>query len=231
MLRSVMLNTIGAFIFSASYTLLSSWASDSPIPHSFADFFADTVSLFVVLCIWTIIYLSNHFIRKSRLEEIKNLQLQSSQTEIELQHLKTQLNPHFLFNALNSIRALVDMDPVLAKKSITQLSGVLRNSLLFDKRSTITIAEECHFIDDYLSLEKIRFEDRLEVKWEIDETLKSKTIPPLLLQTQVENAVKHGISAQKAGGTIRIRIQPLENSFCLEIRNTGKLVLVDNPTR
>jgi two-component system, LytTR family, sensor kinase len=81
--------------------------------------------------IWNIIYFFNHFIRKSRLEEIKNLQLADSQKEIELQNLRTQLNPHFLFNALNSIRALIDLDPSLAKESVTKLSSILRNSLLF----------------------------------------------------------------------------------------------------
>lgn len=192
-------------------------------PLTFLSFIGDVLSLFFILLIWSIIYFANHFIRKSRLEEVKNLQLTSANNEIELSHLRTQLNPHFLFNALNSIKALINIDPEVAKESVTKLSSILRNSLLFGKNKYITIEEECNFVDDYLSLEKIRFEERLNVVWELDKNVKSIMIPPLIIQTQVENAIKHGISNRIKGGVIEILIKNKENLLKIEVRNTGHL--------
>ena len=226
--RVLVLTLSGAIIFEIFYSFLSSWIDNTVFPRSIADFLTDTISLFSVLLIWSIIYFTNHFIRKSRLEEIKNLQLVSANTEIELQHLRTQLNPHFLFNALNSIRALINIDPTLAKESITKLSSILRNSLLFGRKSGVSVEEECQFVNDYLSLEKIRFEERISVNWDIDSNSKTILIPPLIIQTQVENAIKHGISNRIKGGVITIRVKLLENVLTIEIRNSGKIQKKEN---
>jgi len=221
--RVILLSFIGAIIFEGIYSFLSTLIDNTVFPRSIADFLSDTISIFSVLLIWSIIYFTNHFIRKSRLEEIKNLQLVSTNTEIELQHLRTQLNPHFLFNALNSIRALINIDPVLAKESITKLSSILRNSLLFGRKEQVSIEDECQFVNDYLSLEKIRFEERIAVNWDIDAAAKTILIPPLIIQTQVENAIKHGISTRIKGGEITIKVTLSETILTIEIKNSGKI--------
>ncbi len=143
--------------------------------------------------------------------------------EVELSNLKAQLNPHFIFNALNSIRALVDEDPLKSKESITQLSHILRNSLLTDRKKLIPFSEELKTVMDYLSLESIRYEERLKTKIDIDKNSGKFMVPPLMLQTLVENGIKHGISNLKEGGEISISSKMFGKHLQLQIRNSGQL--------
>lgn len=192
-------------------------------PNTFLEIVIDILSGSLLMILWNAIYFTYHFFRKSINQELYNLQLQASQHEIELKNLRSQLNPHFLFNSLNSIRALIDIEPVKAKKSVTTLSNLLRNSLISGKSEFIPLSEELQIVGSYLELEKIRFEERLEVIWELDESLSEYQIPPFILQTQAENAIKHGISRIVEGGKIIVRSQNLEDSIRISIENTGKL--------
>lgn len=180
-------------------------------------------SVWMYHILWIIFYLIFHFAYKARQESIKNLKLEALQTEIELNNLKSQLNPHFMFNSLNSIRALVDIEPKSAKQSITQLSNILRGSLQMGKKTTVPIAEEMDLVENYLKMEKIRFEERLQYSFDIDKSLQNFEIPPLIIQTLVENSIKHGISTLIAGGKIHVSIQKINNVIELIISNHGKL--------
>ncbi|MDG1333548.1 MAG: histidine kinase [Crocinitomicaceae bacterium] len=177
---------------------------------------------FIVL-FWNAIYFTFHFFQKSRKQEVSNLELTASNRESELKNLRSQLNPHFLFNSLNSIRALVDIEPAKAKTSITTLSNLLRQSLLVGKQNMVSIEQELDIVRNYLDLEKIRFEERLNVQWEIDDSLLTKEIPPFSIQMMAENAVKHGISNLKEGGIIVISIIRTDVGFALQLKNTGEL--------
>ncbi len=126
--------------------------------------------------------------------------------EAELKALRAQLNPHFLFNSLNSISALTTVDAKRAREMCVLLSDFLRKSLKLGERSTVSLAEEIDLLRAYLSIEQIRFGSRLQVAWEIGETA-SAPLPPLLLQPLVENAIKHGIASLPEGGTLRIRTE------------------------
>lgn len=126
-----------------------------------------------------------------------------------------------MFNALNGIRALVDEEPEKAKSSITQLSVLLRAALSTGKLKTIKFSEEVELVKNYLALEKMRFEDRLKVSYEISPELKPLNFPPLMLQTVVENAVKHGISQLAEGGWIKIKGELIENLYQISITNSG----------
>ncbi len=172
---------------------------------------------------WSAIYFAFHYIGKSRAEEIKNIQLEASKTEIELKNLKAQLNPHFMFNSMNSIRALVDENPVQAKYAITQLSSILRNTLLMGKSKIVPIKDELAVVKDYLSLEGIRYEERLKVNYKIDERLMNCEIPPMMMQTLVENAIKHGISKLPNGGNLDITIQEQVDRVEVLIVNSGTI--------
>lgn len=172
--------------------------------------------------IWSLIYFAYHYFERLRDQEIRQLQWEASKNESELQNLKNQLNPHFMFNAMNSIRALIDEDPLLAKKSVTQLSNLLRNTLKTGKDELITLEQEMKIVHDYLALEKIRFEERLLWRDDIDVDLKMIKIPPLLLQTLVENAVKHGISNLEAGGEISVLGFKEGSNLILEVINDGE---------
>uniref|UniRef100_UPI0032ED4E5D sensor histidine kinase n=1 Tax=Ekhidna sp. TaxID=2608089 RepID=UPI0032ED4E5D len=179
----------------------------------------NTVFYWVIYFIWTIFYFAFHYVERYN----KSLKAETAAREVELNNLKAQLNPHFIFNALNSIRALVDENPRKSKESITQLSHILRNSLISDRKMLIPFMEELKTVMDYLALESIRYEERLTTKFNIDRNSGRYSIPPLMLQTLVENGIKHGISNLKHGGEINITTSVKRKLLHLQIRNTGQL--------
>ncbi len=191
-------------------------------------FLLNVIIASIFLFMWSALYFAFHYIGKSRAEEIKNIQLEASKTEIELKNLKAQLNPHFMFNSMNSIRALVDENPVQAKFAITQLSSILRNTLLMGKSKIVPIKDELAVVKDYLSLEAIRYEERLKVNYNIDEHLLDCEIPPMMMQTLVENAIKHGISKLPDGGDLDITIQENTDKIEVSIVNSG-YIQSENP--
>jgi len=170
---------------------------------------------------WSIIYFAVHFFEKSRNEEIKNLRLEAMRTEVELNNLKAQLNPHFMFNSMNSIRALIEENPELAKESVTKLSNILRSTLLMGRKKLVTVEEEMNVIFDYLKLESIRYEERLKVNMDIDEKTHQCLIPPLIIQSLAENAIKHGISRLTNGGEITILVKADGKKLKIIVENSG----------
>ncbi|GIV37687.1 MAG: histidine kinase [Cyclobacteriaceae bacterium] len=173
-----------------------------------------------LLFLWSVFYFTYHYIERYN----KSLRYEASRIQSELNNLKAQLNPHFIFNALNSIRALVDEDPDKAKQAITQLSNILRNSLSFGKKGLTRFSEELEIVKDYLSLESIRFEERLKTEFNIHPESEKFLVPPFMIQTLVENGVKHGISRLKDGGLIQVSTSVENNQLVIRIRNSGQLV-------
>lgn len=181
------------------------------------------INLAKPLLVWVLIYLFYHYSEEKRQKEIEGLKLKSSIKETEAKVLKAQMNPHFMFNALNSIRALVLEDPAKAQQGITQLSNILRSSLIADRRTTISLKEELRTIEDYLALEKVRYEERLQTKWDIDANTLGIQVPPMMLQTLVENAIKHGVQKAIGWGFIEINTSLTDDKLYIKIRNTGQL--------
>lgn len=193
------------------------------VPLSFAGILINIINLSVVFLFWNTIYFGYHYFTNYKKAEIDNLRLEAAGKESELNSLKAQLNPHFMFNSMNSIRALVDEDPVKAKTAVTQLSNILRNSLLMNKSKEITIEEEMSLVKDYLDLEKIRYEERLSFELNIDPKTEHLMVPPLIIQGQVENAIKHGISKLEHGGKIDISSKLYDSTLMITVANTGQL--------
>lgn len=173
--------------------------------------------------LWSLLYFGFNYLQNYKRTEIQNLRWEASRNEIELNKLKSQLNPHFMFNSMNSIRALVDEDPAKAKEAITQLSNILRNTLLMNKSKEIPLEEELKIVKDYLALEKIRYEERLEYAFDNSPESLLKNVPPLIVQTQVENAIKHGISKLPAGGRVTVRSAIIKNELIIDVINTGQI--------
>ena len=173
----------------------------------------------VIALLWSIFYLIYHYFERYNL----SLKRQAEINEIELSNLKSQLNPHFIFNSLNSIRALVDEDPKKSKLAITQLSTILRSTLASDQNMLTGFDDELLTVKNYLGLESIRYEERLRVRYSIDPGSQRFMLPPLMLQTLVENGIKHGISQLKQGGDICICTKVDNDELKIEIRNSGKL--------
>jgi two-component system, LytTR family, sensor kinase len=206
--------------------LLSLFAVQSENPRSI-DFstklLASTLDIGLFIIPWTLIYYIYHYVAKSRKQEVDTLKLEALVKELELKTIKAHINPHFIFNALNSIRALIDENPERARTAITELSNILRSSMQSEKSETVPLEKELNIVRDYLALEHIRFEDRLQVEYEIDEDTLDQPVPPMMLQTLVENAIKHGIGKQMRGGVVRI-ISDFHNDYHeLMVQNTGRL--------
>jgi len=175
---------------------------------------------FIIYFFWSLIYFTYHYF----VQYNKSLKYEAVINEIELNYLKSQLNPHFIFNALNSIRGLVDENPNKSKSAINQLSNILRNSLQMDKKRLISLAEEIETVKDYLALETIRYEERLQVHVDISKESYLVMIPPMMIQTLVENGIKHGIATLKKGGKINIEGKIKEGNLYIDIRNSGKYI-------
>ena len=151
------------------------------------------------------------------------LKLEALIKSLELKTIKSHINPHFIFNALNSIRALIDEDPTRARQAVTALSNILRSSMFSDQQETITLEKEMNIVKDYLDLELIRFEDRLKLTYEIEEETLDDAVPPMMLQMLVENAIKHGIGKSVGPGEIIISAIEKEEKLILKVVNTGNL--------
>ncbi len=171
------------------------------------------------------IYQINQKDLKQKLNIEKNLK------EANLNTLKGQINPHFIFNSLNNIRGLVQEDPSKSKVMITRLSELLRSSLLSGKSNTLTLDEELETVENFLELSKIQYEDRLQYSFDISPDTRSLQVPPMILQMLVENAVKHGISMLKNGGLIHIKAYKDEQNILLMVKNTGQISQQKNTTK
>jgi LytS/YehU family sensor histidine kinase len=190
----------------------------------FVDVLEPGITWAVLLFGWALAYFAFHYFQRGRREEIRNLRLETANRENQLGTLRSQLNPHFMFNALNGIRALVDEDPEQAKRAITQLSAILRNAMTTVRRRTVPLGEELDIVKAYLALEAMRFEERLQVSFDVDPELTRAPVPPMLLQTLVENAVKHGIAKLTKGGEVRISVHRGLNGLVMMVANSGTYV-------
>ncbi|MDH5475994.1 MAG: histidine kinase [Cyclobacteriaceae bacterium] len=187
---------------------------------SLANLLGNALPNAFVVFSWSLIYIIFQYFDRYN----KSLKHQAAFHQMELDNLKSQLNPHFIFNSLNSIRALVDENPKKSKKAITQLSNILRNSLTSDQKKVARFEDEIKMVKDYLSLETIRYEERLQTKVVIHPESYDYTVPPLMIQTLVENGIKHGVAKLKKGGVISIITTLDKGKLKIQIRNTGELI-------
>jgi signal transduction histidine kinase len=171
----------------------------------------------VISCVW-------HAMRHSRdlrEKQLRSAELESLLRDAQLRALRSQLNPHFLFNTLHSIAELVHADPDLAEQLILRLGELLRKALASSGRQEITLAEELEFIQAYLDIEQMRLGDRLRVEWDVARDVLDARVPSLVLQPLVENAIQHGIASSDRPGELHIHAKR-ENGFLhLQVRDSG----------
>lgn len=173
----------------------------------------------VIVFVGGVIYLVKYYGIERQLRLQSELQLKKKQLLL----LQSQLNPHFLFNALNSIKALTNSDPEKAREAIVLLSELLRKSLNTTTNIFINIDEEIATVKDYLALEKLRYGDRLKFKIVIEHESKNTLVPSMSLQLMVENAIKHGINKLMDGGQINIHIYEKEKKLYIDVSNPGQI--------
>jgi hypothetical protein len=161
-----------------------------------------------------------HGFQRAKAQEFERAELQQALAASELQVLRSQLHPHYLFNTLHGISTLIDSDGAKAKASVLKLSNLLRTSLEYGNSDLIPLAEELKFARSYLELEQLRLEERLQTLWDVDRETREILVPQLILQPLVENAILHGIACCREGGWIQIVSRKLGERVELEIRNS-----------
>jgi signal transduction histidine kinase len=176
---------------------------------------------FVIMAVRTVSDTMRFLHRYAREQAEVATEAQDHATRAQLSALQAQLNPHFLFNALNTVAALVRTNPPAAEETVGNLAQVLRRTLERSRRTLATLDDEVDYLEAYLSGEKERFGDRLTVEWSIDPSTRALKIPPMTLQPLVENSLKHGIGGQLQGGTLTIRSAIEAGSLLLEVADDG----------
>ena len=184
--------------------------------------FAFTINWIFIFFLWSAVYLVYFYLQNYEREEIKNLRLEAAKNKMMLLNLRSQLNPHFMFNAINSIRALIDEDPTQAKNSLTQFSNLLRTTLLQSKKDYVTIEEELNIVKNFIDLQAIRYEERMTVFYDLEPCDMTIPVPLFSIQTLVENAVKHGISNRLEGGEIKVTLKNEDDHLNIKVYNTGE---------
>ncbi|WP_421812892.1 sensor histidine kinase [Flagellimonas sp.] len=180
---------------------------------------------------WVITYLVIKLLLKLNQNRIERLELNTTLKQAQLNTLKGQINPHFMFNSLNNIRGLMLEDVDKSREMLTKLSEILRYSLTKNNINDIPVREELEVVDNYIDLSKIQFENRLEFVKKVDDDTLDLRIPPMIIQLLIENATKHGISNLKSGGRILLAICKKGDDLYIEVRNTGKLNISEDSTK
>jgi two-component system, LytTR family, sensor histidine kinase AlgZ len=194
------------------------------MPGIEARFSERTTIVYGAGCVFYLLAVSFHYVALAQ-EATHELEARAMQTSIqardaELKALKAQINPHFLFNSLNSISALTSIDPARARDMCVLLGDFLRLTLGLGEKHLVRFSEELELLEKYLAIEKVRFGDRLKMQEEIQEDSKICLLPPLLLQPLVENAVKHGIASLPEGGDVRLIVQRQNGRLAILVENS-----------
>ena len=191
---------------------------------------ATTWSWLVTILLWTAIYIGAQWFKRWRDSEIQRLRLEVLARDAQLSALHAQIQPHFLFNAMNVLRALISEDPMRARDLVTELSDLMRYALRAGQQERVLLQEELEVIESYLRIEQARFEDRLTWRIEADPAVRLTQLPPMLLQMLVENAVKHGVATSEFGGEVAVSARRDGDGVRLVVTNPGR-VSVNGGTR
>ena len=224
---AVVLGIAYTFATTAKLYLFQLWFFQSPV-QVYADFFKQNAeTIFIggtrLMSIWLLAYHMYHYAQREIRTSRENARLAIISRDAQLSNLSAQLNPHFLFNSLNNIKSLVIDNPKSARRAIDLLSDLLRTSLYNGDEMQISLQDEINLVKDYLELEKLRFEERLQFKLDVAEDLDAIQVPRLCIQTLVENAIKHGIAKRKDGGLITISVEKAVGFVKITIQNPGIL--------
>lgn len=215
-----------SFLLLGLYTLITSALGlTEPGPSLWQGFRSQLVGTFhsEVLTYWMVIGISHglDYYRKYRERELRAAQLETRLAQARLDALRMQIHPHFLFNTLNSISVLMSEDVTAARRMLTRLSDLLRASLENATNHEVSLKEELEFLNNYLQIEQTRFQDRLTVRMDIDPAVLSASVPNLILQPLVENAIRHGIAPRAQAGVINISAARENGMVRLRISDNG----------
>ena len=231
-LIALLMGSITLFILLLFSSYLFYYVLNNKIPEvNNIQLFSTILNSFLFIIFWMLFYLSIKISIQFRKNRIERLELESSLKESQLNTLIGQVNPHFMFNSLNNIRALMLEDVDKSREMITRLSEILRYSLTKNNQNKIKISQELEMVESYIELNKIQFDDRLIFNKNIDNSILNIEIPPMIIQMLIENGIKHGISNLTNGGSITLNIYIKTNSLIIQVINSGKLITTNKSTR
>lgn len=214
-----------AFVQCALHGLILKAAFDSSSPLTISQllpsFYFNIDKMLMVY--WMIVFISHTYIYYQRFQEreLKAAQLEAQLAQAQLQALRMQLHPHFLFNTLNAISSLMHIDVEAADRMMTRLSDLLRLTLESAGKQMVTLKEEIDFLKRYVEIEQIRFHDRLTVSIDISPDTLDAEVPTLILQPLVENAIKHGITPRASAGRVEVSARRENGSLLLRVNDNG----------
>lgn len=221
----LIVGSLAASVLTTVVQKLYGWGGTSPTePLDWGMLLNGVVTLATLYLAWAVVYaLAVNGFRLGDTERDKLrlraslAEARASLAEARLTALERQLDPHFLFNALNTVRALIAEDPAEARRAVSLLSGMLRRSLTPTQAPTHPLADELGLVQTYLALESLRFGDRLRIHVEASPEARTASVPPLLVQTLVENGVKHGVARCRAGGEVRVVAEVSDGRLTIEV--------------
>jgi two-component system LytT family sensor kinase len=229
--RRVKAHAVASLVFTAVYLYVytASRAAMGVIPWSSlrsSNMFAKGMFglfLWSLLVYWVIVgaLQAYRYYERYMSSELRLERLEKSYSQARLNALRMQLDPHFLFNALNTISSEVERDPKLTRRMIEHLGDLLRMSLESKDRQEVPLAEELAFLDHYLAIQRIRFGNQLKIEFEIAHEVRYASVPCLFLQPLVENAIRHGISRRASGGTVTVTAEPVGGRLAIRILDDG----------
>ncbi|MCP4215935.1 MAG: hypothetical protein GY765_14875 [bacterium] len=194
------------------------------LDNTYYQYFHISVITYIAVACW---FYFLQYLRKWKEQGIREARLKELSREATLKALKNQINPHFLFNALNSINALVTIDPEKAREMIASLAEILRYVLHSSETDFVSLKQEMDFIETYLAIEKSRFREKLQLEISVDANLGDILVPPVIFQPLVENAVKHGIEKLPRGGQIRIEVTTHKKHLLFRVLDNGPGIDMD----
>lgn len=194
------------------------------------DYFITLANFGIFIFLWITLLIAIKTFRTHQRSRIEQVKMESALKESQLNTLKGQINPHFMFNSLNNIRGLMLEDVPRSREMITKLSELLRYSLNSNKTNLVSLEQELTMVRNYIELSKIQLENRLEYQEEIKIKSQEIKVPPMIIQMIIENAIKHGVSNQVKGGLVFLKIIESDTHMDIEVSNTGKLVHSESST-
>jgi two-component system, LytTR family, sensor kinase len=232
--RSLAAHLLGGVLFSLVYMVLRAWVGTWQSAASFAEAFQLLLVKtwhFNFLIYWVMVAVTCAFdyYRKYRERELRAIELEKRLAQAKLQALQMQLNPHFLFNSLHSISALMHQNVDAADRMISRLSDLLRAALDNTETQEVPLRDEMNFLQRYLEIEQIRFGSRLRVEIDAAPETLSARVPNLILQPLVENAIRHGIEPHARPGRIRLQARRQADALALEVHDNGSGLASKSP--
>jgi two-component system, LytTR family, sensor kinase len=203
---------------------LGSYTPEHKADMTTITFLIALLNNYFIVILWSLLYFAYHFFEIGQTARIARYKSEAAARDAQLNTLKGQINPHFMFNSLNNIRALMLEDVPRAREMVTKLSELLRYSMMHSEDKEVTLKEEISVVVDFLELCKIQYEHRLNYEITIDPETEGFRIPPMIIQILVENSVKHGISSRLEGGNVWVAAHREGDNLVMEVSNSGEWV-------